>query len=142
MQGDLEALETTMLNEITQATNAEQLIIDSITTSITTYNSREIIKTNVIYKSSFSTFNNNISTKNAWTLYSTCSYIANGSNILYVTYNLSEYNYAGTGDDALYARMHITYNGSTSYSYKTRQNYRAGTGGGTRSGKIIPLSFN
>jgi len=111
MQGDLEALETTMLNEITQATNAEQLIIDSITTSITTYNSREILKTNVIYKSSFSTFNNNISTKNAWTLYSTCSYIANGSNILYVTYNLSEYNYAGIGDDSLYARMHITYNG-------------------------------
>jgi len=38
--------------------------------------------------------------------------------------------------------MHITYNGATTYSYRTRQNYRAGTGGGTRSGTIIPLSFN
>jgi len=142
MQADFEALETTILNEITRATNAELLIIDSISTSTRTYNSGEIIKTNVINKSSFSTFNNNISTKSSWQLHSKCSYIANGSNILYVTYNLSEYNYAGTGDDALYARMHITYNGSTSYSYRTRQNYRAGTGGGTRSGKIIPLSFN
>jgi hypothetical protein len=137
---DLEALETAIGNEIIRATNAELSIIESLST--TTYNSGEIIKTKVIYKSSFSIFNNNISTKNSWQLHSKCSYIANGSNILYVTYNLSEYNYAGTGDDASYARMHITYNGATTYSYRTRQNYRAGTGGGTRSGTIIPLSFN
>jgi hypothetical protein len=42
MQSDLEALETSISNEITRTTNAELSIIDRLST--TTYNSGEIIK--------------------------------------------------------------------------------------------------
>jgi hypothetical protein len=135
----LTGIASALTNETIRATNAE----NTIKNSIETYESGEIVKTSVIYRSAFRAFNNVINNKGSWQTHCICNYVAKGDNMLYITYNLNEYNLSGLGDDSIQAKMVVSSSGSaTSESYRTRQNYRSGAGGGTRSGCIFPLSHN
>ena len=100
-----------------------------------------IVKKTIIYRKDFSKYTNVVPARTGALLIASTVYRNYLGNDLLIEYGINEYNLSGLAQDTITALLQVVRDGVVSESYRTRQNFRDGNGGGSRSGTILPLIF-
>ena len=140
---------TDVLNEIYESTNkvitattvnCTNLILNNIPFS-TQPISGQVIKKTIIYKKDFTISTNTVVAGTGALLIARALYKNYLGHDLLIEFGINEYNLAGSSNDNITGLLQIVRDGVISERYRTRQNWRDGGGGGSRSGTIFPLIY-